>query len=831
LVKDAEIEITGNLRLPVRKSLTYRSINMIKRTVTAVLAVVLGSTQVLLGQVADAPSADASEIHSTEIGAAALTVVVQTYCQVCHNDALMTGNLSLEGFDVENAPNTPETAEKMIRKLRAGMMPPPGMPRPSPDVLLALVDELETRVDQNAVANPNPGIRRFQRLTIAEYEKSVLQLFDLEIDASRWLPEDTYLGNFNNLSAAQGLSTTLLESYLRAAGEISRIALGNPDALSASTKYTNPINLSQHAWDQLEGAPFGTRGGMVVRHDFPTDGEYVLSIETLFGKGLPGADLDISIDGVGVAQLALEHNGDRTLPVQTKPVFVSAGQHQIAAAFVKRIEGPYEDRLSPFNWSFVGGEDAIQWANYGITALPHLADLMVTGPVSSGPVSETRSRAKIFSCNPNTAQEQSACARQIISRVATQAYRRVPTEQDIAGPMGFYNRTAETSGFEVGVRTALQSILANPSFLFRLEEQPEGVVPGQIYQLNDSDLASRLSFFIWGSSPDDELRELAAQGKLSDPNVLENQVVRMLSDPRSSNLATSFASQWLRLQEAGKNEPEPYLYPNFTGQLKQDMIRETQMFFEYLVKEDRKLLEMVSADYTFMNERLANHYGIEGIIGNEFRRVTYQDETRRGLLGHGSVLMLTSMSDRTSPVLRGKWVMQVMLGSPPPPPPANIPALEATEGTEAGIVLTTRERMEKHRANPTCYACHQFMDPIGLALDNFDVTGAWRIRENGRALDTAGTFYDGTSLVTPSDLNEVILKRPIPIMRSFTANLLAYAMGRRIEYFDQPTVRKIVEEAEASDFRMSSFILGVVRSGPFQMMQIPTSVAAMDEGV
>jgi hypothetical protein len=261
------------------------------------------------------------------------------------------------------------------------------------------------------------------------------------------------------------------------------------------------------------------------------------------------------------------------------------------------------------------------------------------------------------------------------------------------------------------------------------------------------------------------------------------------------------------------------------------MIRETQMFFEYLVKEDRKLLEMVSADYTFMNERLANHYGIEGIIGNEFRRVTYQDETRRGLLGHGSVLMLTSMSDRTSPVLRGKWVMQVMLGSPPPPPPANIPALEATEGTEAGIVLTTRERMEKHRANPTCYACHQFMDPIGLALDNFDVTGAWRIRENGRALDTAGTFYDGTSLVTPSDLNEVILKRPIPIMRSFTANLLAYAMGRRIEYFDQPTVRKIVEEAEASDFRMSSFILGVVRSGPFQMMQIPTSVAAMDEGV
>jgi hypothetical protein len=833
LVKEAEIEITGNFRFPVRNSLTYRSINMMKRFVTAVLAVALGSTQVLVGQVPDAPSVDASEIYSPnslEIEAATLTGVVQTYCQVCHNDAMMTGNLSLSGFEVENVPNTPAIAEKMIRKLRAGMMPPPGMPRPSPETLLALVEELETRVDEIAAANPNPGVRRFQRLTRAEYEKSVLQLFDLEIDASRWLPEDTFLGNFNNLSAAQGLSSTLLQSYLRAAAEVSRIALGNPEALSASSKYTTPIHISQHAWDHLEGTPFGTRGGMVVKHDFPTDGEYVISIETLFGKGLPGQDLDISIDGRGVAQLALEHNGGRTIPIQTKPIFVSAGQHQIAAAFVKRIEGPYEDRLSPFNWSFVGGEDAIQWANYGITALPHLADLMVTGPVKPGPVSETRSRTKIFSCNPNTEGEEYECARQIISRVATQAYRRAITDQDLSGPMGFYDRSAQNSGFEIGVRTALQSILASPEFLFRLEEQPEDVLPGQLYQLNESDLASRISFFIWGSGPDDELRGLANQGKLSDPNVLETQVVRMLSDPRSSNLATSFASQWLRLQEAGKNEPEPYLYPDFTGQLKEDMIRETQLFFENLVKEDRSLLELVSADYTFMNERLANHYGIEGIIGNEFQRVTYKDETRRGLLGHGSVLMLTSMSDRTSPVLRGKWVMEVMLGSPPPPPPPDIPALEATEGVEAGRILTTRERMEKHRANPTCNACHQFMDPIGLALDNFDVTGAWRFREGGRELDTAGTFYDGTPLATPMDLNEVIMKRPIPIMRSFTANLLAYAMGRRIEYFDQPTVRKIVKEAEASDYRMSSFILGVVRSGPFQMMQVPTSVATMDEG-
>ena len=810
-------------------------------TATAVLPVVLGlallgcDSQGEQGATPGTPEEAASSALSTPAAASAggsivtdpaeLTGVVQTYCQVCHNDALKTGNLSLTGFEVENAPSHPETAERMIRKLRAGMMPPPGMPRPSEGTLLALVDELESSIDQHAAQNPNPGSRRFQRLTRAEYENSVHQLFDLDIDAARWLPEDTYLGNFNNLSAAQGLSTTLLESYLRAAAEVTRIALGNPDAQSSSSKYTNPIHVSQHEWDHLEGTPFGTRGGMVVTHDFPTDGEYVISVDTLFGRGLPGHDMDISIDGIGVAQLALAHNGDRSIPIQTRPIFVKAGQHQIAAAFIKRIEGPYEDRLSPFLWSFVGGEDAQQWANYGITAVPHLADLMVTGPITSGRVSETRSRRKIFSCYPENASEESACARQILSRVATQAYRRVITEQDLSGPMAFYERYAENSGFEIGVRTALQSILASPSFLFRLETQPQDLSPGQLYELDDIALASRISFFIWGTGPDEELLSLAEQGSLSQPGVLQAQVERMLTDPRSSNLATSFASQWLRLQEAGKNDPEPYLYPDFTGQLKQDMIRETQLFFENLIKEDRSLLEIVSADYTFVNERLAGHYGMEGIIGNEFRRVTYPDENRRGLLGQGSVLMLTSMSNRTSPVLRGKWVMEVIMGAPPPPPPPDVPALEATGGVEPGRVLTTRERMEIHRENPVCNACHQFMDPIGLALDNFDVTGAWRIREDGRELDTSGTYYDGTAINTPMDLNAVLMKRPIPIVRTFTANLLAYAMGRRIEYFDQPTVRKIVAEAEASDYRMSAFILGVVRSDPFQKMQ------ASDAGV
>lgn len=813
------------------------------KSVLAKQAVVLGLALVLAGcdsateqetqasassELTAAPSSSNSATEPTN-----LTTVVQTYCFGCHNDTLLTGNLTLAGFEVENAANHAETAERMIRKLRAGMMPPPGMPRPPPETLTALVEELENTIDQNAAANPNPGVRRFQRLTRAEYENSVKQLFDLEVDASRWLTEDTFLGNFNNLSAAQNLSTTLLESYLRAAAEVTRIAIGNPDAVSVSNKYTNPIHVSQHAWDHLEGTPFGTRGGMVVTHDFPTDGEYVISLETLFGRGMPGHDVDITIDGMPVAQLALAHNGDVTIPIQTKPITIKAGQHQIAAAFVKRIEGPYEDRLSPFKWSFVGGEDAQQWSNYGITSLPHLSDLMVTGPVTAGPVSDTPSRNRIFSCYPNAASEQAGCAREIITRVATEAYRRAVTEEDIEGPMAFYERYAENSGFEIGVRTALQSILASPSFLFRLEERPQDAAPGESYRLNSIDLASRLSFFIWGTGPDEELREVAMQGELANPEVLEAQVNRMLADSRSSNLATSFASQWLRLQEAGKNDPEPYLYPDFTGQLKEDMIRETQLFFANLITEDRSLLEIMSADYTFVNERLAEHYGIEGIIGNDFQRVSYPDEKRRGLLGHGSVLMLTSMSNRTSPVLRGKWVMEVIMGNPPPPPPPDVPALEATGGVEPGRILTTRERMEIHRENPTCNACHQFMDPIGLALDNFDVTGAWRIREDGRDLDTSGTYYDGTDIDTPMELNEVVIKRPIPIVRSFTANLLAYAMGRRIEYFDQPAVRKIVSEAEESDYSMSAFILGVVKSDPFQKMQVADAsvslVAAANE--
>ena len=498
-----------------------------------------------------APPYDAAEIDD-------LDDLVSEYCVRCHSEPRMSGNLDLSDFDLANAHEVAEVSEKMIVKLRAEMMPPPGGRRPPADSIQALAAALEQIVDGAAAAAPNPGSRRFQRLNRAEYARVVSDLLDLEIDAGRWLPPDTYLGNFDNLSAAQGLSTTLLESYLRAATEVTRLAVGNPNAVSATAKYTNTIDVSQHAWDHIEGTPFGTRGGMVVTHDFPADGQYVFEVATQFGRGRPGEDVDVSVDGVGVGQLALEHNGGTSIPVRTEPVFVRAGQHQVAAAFIKTIEGPYDDRLSPHGWSFTGGEDSQAWANYGITVLPHLVDLMITGPLEITGVGDTPSRQRIFSCYPATPAEERPCAESIVERLATQAYRRPVTDEDLAGPMDFYEAASASEGFEVGVRTALQAILASPSFIFRLETTPDGVAPGESYRLADVDLASRLSFFLWGSGPDAELLELAEQGRLTDAE-LERQVDRMLADPRSEAIGGP-----LRLAVApppGHREEQPRAVP------------------------------------------------------------------------------------------------------------------------------------------------------------------------------------------------------------------------------------------------------------------------------
>jgi hypothetical protein len=647
-------------------------------------------------------------------------------------------------------------------------------------------------------------------------------MLGLEVDASRWLPTDVKVGTFDNTAAAQALSTTLLDSFLRAAGEVSRMAVGDREAVSTSTKYKNRFEVSQHAWDHVEGTPFGTRGGVVVNHVFPADGKYVFQIETALGGGNQTSmeDVVVAIDGEQVALVMMENNAGNAVPtVRTEPIQVTAGEHQVAAAFVNLIEGPYEDRFEPTAWSYAG----TQGNDYGITGLTHLTELIITGPEAVEGISPTPSRARIFTCNPTAAAQQRACAVTITRDLASKAYRRAVSDDDVADLMTLYDATAPDEGFEIGVRTVLQGILASPEFVFRFEHQPENVAPGQAYRLSDVDLATRLAFFLWATTPDDQLMQLAQSGRLSNPGVLEQQVDRMLADPRSASMGSRFLNQWLRLNDVGKVWPESSMFPDFSTQLAQAMVQESEMLFLHLIKEDLSILELFSARYSFMNERLARHYQIPGVAGDEMRMVQYPDDNRRGIFGHGSIAQLTSMSDRTSPVQRGKWVMEVLMGTPPPPPPPNVPAFEASPPAAAGRRLTTRERMERHRQSQVCNSCHRFIDPIGLALDNFDAVGQWRIRENMAPLDTRGQFYDGTEISTPGQLSDVLLKRPVPLVRNFTNRLLSYAIGRPTEYYDQPAVRVITQAAEANGYKVNDLILGVVKSDLFQMRQAQTT--------
>ena len=735
--------------------------------------------------------------------------VVQGTCTRCHSDRRMRGNLSLEGFDVAAAGEHADVAEKMIRKLRAGLMPPPGTRRPEADALLALVEALEEEVGDAAARDPNPGGRTFQRLNQQEYEGAIRDLLALDVDAGDWLPLDEMMANFDNMADAQRMSPTVLEGYLNAASTISRMAVGNRNAPAVDKTYTNLDYISQHPWDHVEGAPYGTRGGMVVDYVFPADAEYIFKMRFTAGLNARFEDVEVSINGERVAMLHWEPG----VPIRTDPILVRAGQHRVSAAFIRRFEGPYEDLIRPHDWSLAGGGAG----GAGVTTLPHLKDLVVSGPFNTTGLSETPSRQRIFSCRPTVRSEERPCAREIISRLGREAYRRALTSSDVDGLIPFYDTGAAKGGFEMGVRTALEAILASPHFVLRLEKEPDEATPGRGYRVSDSDLASRLSFFLWGTSPDAELQTRASEGRLSEPGEIERQTRRMLADPRAEALGTRFAAQWFRLQDLYKVRPDPNFYPNFDENLADAMRRETELFFYNLVRENRSVLELYSADYTFVNARLARHYGFPNVAGSHFRRVPYPDENRRGVLGHGSILVLTSLANRTSPVLRGKWVMEVLLGTPPPPPPPDVPTLDETGGAKDGRLLTTRERMEQHRTNPTCNACHRLMDPIGLALDNFDVTAKWRLRENGTALDTRGELYDGTPVTTPGELVDALLKRPIPLVRTFTENLLAYALGRRVEAHDQPTVRTIARAAEADGYRMSAFILGVVRSDAFQM--------------
>ena len=783
------------------------------------------------------PLASHDAVQSAPAATAPQAVVEQS-CVGCHNDRAKAGGLSLSGFSVSAAATTPDVTEKMIRKVRAGQMPPAGGRRPDEATLQGLAAALEQAADARA-AQATPGRRSFQRLNRAEYAQSIRDLLGLEVNAGDYLPLDSKMANFDNIADAQILSPTVMQSYLTAAAEISRLAVGDRTATAKEVSFLIPRTASQR--EQVEGAPVGTRGGLSVLHTFPADGEYRVRVSfyhettgALYGNGRAALhtaeapeQVEISIDGARVALLDVDRWMNSSDPdgvnLRTEPIRISAGTHRVTAAFVARFEGPVQDLITPLEWSIASTSIADA---YGFTTLPHLRDMAITGPFAPTGVSETPVRQRIFACRPESPARQLQCAQRIVSGLASQAFRRAATEKDVNALMALYRKGAADGGFEEGVRMALEGILASPRFVFRFEERPAGARDGLAYAVSDVDLASRLSFFLWAAAPDADLQRVAEAGRLSKPAELERQVRRMLADPRADVLGARFAAQWLRLQDLDKIHPDVRFYPDVDEQLKASMRRETETFFRHVMRQQRPITELFTADYTFVDERLARHYRMPGVIGSEMRKVAYPDARRRGLLGHASILTLTSEAERTSPVLRGKWVMEVLLGTPPPAPPPNVPTLDATPDADGGRMRTVRERMEEHRKNPACMSCHRMIDPIGLALENFDVTGAWRIKDNGMPVDPASTLYDGTPLTGAADLQAALMKRSDVLVRNFTENLATYALGRRIAATDMPLIRGIVRSAAASNHTFQAFVIGIVTSPAFRMKSADAPPAA-----
>ena len=793
-----------------------------------------------VGQAAIPAAVTPATSHTPASIAESQTALVKQYCATCHNDRAKNnaGGLTLANFDaskVGHDAQVAEVAEKMIRKLRSGMMPPPNARRPEAAVLASFAAAMEARLDQAAALNPNPGHRPFQRLNRAEYTRAVSALLSLDVDVNAFLPPDTISAGFDNVADAQTFSATLMEGYLRAASRISGLAVGDPKAGPSEFTYKVPRTGSQ--MQHVEGAPFGTRGGIATMHTFPADGDYSFrmqlhSIPTgqLFGSTVKGELLEVSIDGERAAVLEINPRMSEADPngmnITTPRIHVKAGTRRLAAAFVQRFDAVPDDLMPPIDHTLA---DSQIGSGFGITTLPHLREFAVSGPFKITGISETPSRKKIFTCRPTTAAEESTCANEIIRKIATQAYRGPLTAADVDGLTKFYAQGRKDGDFESGIRMALQAVLASPRFLFRLEEAPATLRAGQNYRIGDLDLATRLSFFLWGAGPDDELLKVAQRGTLRGPGVLAAQVKRMLADPKAEALSTRFGSQWLRLQDLEKIYPDALLFPYYDFKLGEALKHETELFFNSIVREDRNILDLITADYTFVNERVAKHYGLPNVNGSDFQRVTIADENRRGLLGQGSILALTSVADRTSPVLRGKWIMEVLLASPPPAPPPNVPTLDETKAESGNVMLTTRQRMEQHRANPQCNSCHRVIDPLGLALENFDVTGRWRLRDNGAMVDPVGDLYDGTKMTGPNGLRAALLKHQDMFFTSFTESLLTYSLGRRVEYFDMPAIRKIVRDAAKDNNRFSAYVLGVVNSRAFQMSRAADVTTTNDE--
>jgi Protein of unknown function (DUF1592)/Protein of unknown function (DUF1588)/Protein of unknown function (DUF1587)/Protein of unknown function (DUF1595)/Protein of unknown function (DUF1585)/Planctomycete cytochrome C len=753
---------------------------------------------------------------------------VDNYCTSCHSDDMHRGGLSLESFDLAHPEKNAEQAEKIIRKLRAGMMPPPGRQRPSEAELNALAASLETRLDRAELTHPYAGFTPLHRLNRLEYANSVKALLDLDVDAADLLPADDMSHGFNNMADVLTVSPALLEAYISAAAKISRAAIGDPHAAPVMATTMIPRVISQTR--RMALTPFGTRGGVAIEYNFPADGEYAFKIAFythqqgyLFGQNqAKGQLLEIAVNGERVGVIDVDPKYKDTDDVRTPPIRIKAGQQMVSAAFINQFDGPVQDEVEPYEQSLLD----VNVANLpGLTTLPHLRGLTIVGPTHVTGVSETASRDKVFIVYPASAAGEPAAAREIIANLVRRAYRKPAAAADVDEALRYYRqRRGQGASFDEGIGAALESILANPQFIFRFEAVPASARPGSNYRVGDLELASRLSYFLWSGPPDEELLGAAEAGKLHERPVLEWQVKRMLADSRSQTLSTNFAGQWLNLKNLVEVLPDPYQFPNFDRNLAQSMERETELLFSDVARNDRDILTLLTADYTFVDERLAQHYGIPNVLGSRFRRVAIVDDNRRGLLGQGSILTLTSTANRTSPVARGKWVMQVLLGSPPPAPPPNVPAL-VEAGEDVGL-HSVRQRMEAHRQNPACASCHRVIDPIGFALDNYDPTGAWRNTDDGVKVDTSGTLFDGTPLISPSDLRNGILRHKEAFLRTFAENLFAYGLGRIPDYRDLPEVRAIVARAEKHDDRFSEYVLGIVESPAFTERCVPRTLNA-----
>jgi len=761
--------------------------------VAAFVATLMISVAMPEGHAQAPATAAASAAASASAGSP--SAVLTQYCVTCHNERAKVGGLALDSKDVEHVAADAATWEKVVRKIRTGMMPPSGARRPERRVLDGFASALETRLDQAAPVGESLQAPALHRLNRTEYANAIRDLIALDVDVKALLPSDASSEGFDNIAEALAVSPSLVQGYVSAAMKISRRAVGDRTATPAQITYSPPGGLAQDR--HIDGLPLGTRGGMLVRHTFPLDAEYELSVGGGFAGGRGGGAgapaLDVTMDG---EKLVVEN--PRSFRIK-----VAAGPHTIGAALVDRQRAAgVDDQFSDFRIDSV------------FTPAGGVGTITVTGPFNATGAGDTPSRRRIFVCRPASIGDERPCARKIITTLAHRAYRRALLDDEVETLLGFYQQGRGDGDFESGIQHALARILVAPSFLYRIEEEPKDVRPGDTYRLSDLELASRLSFFLWSSIPDDELLEVAGKGRLRDPAVLGQQVKRMLTDARSEALTTNFAGQWLYLRDLANVQTSA---SNFDDNLRQAFRRETEMLFSTIVREDRSVIDLLNADYTFVDERLARHYGIPNIHGSYFRRIPLPaDSPRRGLLGQGSMLTVTSVATRTSPVSRGKWILENILGLPALVPP---PGVEVNlESDPAQVKVTSlRQRMEAHRANPVCASCHKIMDPIGFALEPFDLVGTWRERDGGIPVDASGQLVDGTPLHGPADLRQALLTRSDAFVTTATERLLTYALGRPVEYFDMPTVRSIVHRAASNDYKFSSLVLGVIESAPFQM--------------